>query len=262
MQTINSKWVFILGGSSGFGLATAQLMASKGYNLFIVHRNRKTQMQIFVDEVEKLIAMNVLVHHINVNAVDKESQVYVLKELRQVLGAEGKVKTVLHSLADGNLNPIIGFEKFLEEEDFMHTINSMGISFVTWTQLLYKNGFLENGSKIIGITSEGSQKVLPNYAAVGTAKSVLETASRYLAVEMAKFGITVNIINAGVADTPALRAIPNAKELLNQAISKNPFKRLTTPQDIANVVWLLSQDEASWINGVTIRADGGEQIVG
>ena len=59
-------------------------------------------------------------------------------------------------------------------------------------------------------------------------------------------------------DTPALRA--TAATSLSQARLRNPGGRLTTPEDIAGVIYLLSQDEASWINGELIRVDGGEHI--
>ena len=47
-----------------------------------------------------------------------------------------------------------------------------------------------------------------------------------------------------------------------QAVLRNPFGRLTTPRDVANVISLLSTDEAAWINGCVIRVDGGEHISG
>jgi NAD(P)-dependent dehydrogenase (short-subunit alcohol dehydrogenase family) len=54
--------------------------------------------------------------------------------------------------------------------------------------------------------------------------------------------------------------IPGSARMKAGARLRNPFARLTTPEDVANVVYLLSLDEARWINGALIRVDGGEHV--
>ncbi|MBT8179143.1 MAG: SDR family oxidoreductase, partial [Eudoraea sp.] len=65
---------------------------------------------------------------------------------------------------------------------------------------------------------------------------------------------------AGVTDTPSLRMIPGSELLLEDARKRNPLGRLTQPEDVANVVYLLSTGEASWITGTVIKVDGGESL--
>ena len=60
--------------------------------------------------------------------------------------------------------------------------------------------------------------------------------------------------------TQSFKIILRHVVLKNSAIKRNPFKRLTTPEDIANVVSLLSLKESNWINGTVIKADGGESL--
>ncbi|MEQ8240497.1 MAG: SDR family oxidoreductase [Cyclobacteriaceae bacterium] len=55
--------------------------------------------------------------------------------------------------------------------------------------------------------------------------------------------------------------IPNSDKLIKESIERNPYKRLTTPEDVANVVYLLCKPEADWINGTLIHVDGGEHLV-
>ena len=62
--------------------------------------------------------------------------------------------------------------------------------------------------------------------------------------------------------TPALAALPGSDQMKAQAQVRNPFHRLTTPSDVANTIYLLSLDEAAWVNGAVIRVDGGEHISG
>ncbi|MGM0453808.1 MAG: SDR family oxidoreductase [Thermodesulfobacteriota bacterium] len=98
------------------------------------------------------------------------------------------------------------------------------------------------------------------YAAISAAKAVLESVSRAMAVEFAPFGLRSNVIQAGITETPALQAIPGSERIRAQAGLRNPFGRLTTPADVADVIFLLCLDEAAWINGALICADGGERI--
>ncbi len=260
------NWVFILGGSSGFGLASAKLFAKKRYNIFIVHHDRKSRLKEVEIEFDKIRKTGVSFISINTNAITNDGQSLILKELKNHFNSTDKIDVFLHSIAYGNINPIINFKEdstqinTLSEENYLHTINAMGVSFFTWSKLLFDNGFFCHGSRIIGLTSEGSKKVMSGYSAVGAAKSVLESGCRYLAVELAPFGITTNLINAGVTDTPGLRAIPSYENIIKIAKEKNPFKRITKPDDVAKVIYLLSRKEASWINGEIIRVDGGEQI--
>ena len=115
-------------------------------------------------------------------------------------------------------------------------------------------------TRIISFTSEGSHKAWTNYAAVGAAKAALESLTRSIALEFAPYGIRANCIQAGVVDTQSLRRIPNVEQILKIAIARSPFKRLTTPEDVARVVGLLCSPEAGWINGAIIPVDGGVHI--
>ena len=92
------------------------------------------------------------------------------------------------------------------------------------------------------------------------AKVTLEAITRNIALEYAPFGIRANCIQAGVTDTASLRMIPGSDEIKKHSLLRNPFNRLTLPEDVANVVYLLSKDEAAWINGTIIPVDGGEHI--
>jgi NAD(P)-dependent dehydrogenase (short-subunit alcohol dehydrogenase family) len=156
-------------------------------------------------------------------------------------------------------NPVYS-DTLIEEEDMTRTIYSMGTSLLSWTQQLSQKKLFAKDARVLGLTSEGNTVAWRGYAAVSAAKVALESVSRSIAVEFAPQGIRSNIIQAGVTDTKALQAIPGSGRMKAVAKLKNPFKRLTTPEDVADVVSLVSRDEAHWINGALIRADGGEQI--
>ena len=136
----------------------------------------------------------------------------------------------------------------------------MAISLYDWTRSLFDKKLFAADARVISFTSEGNKKAFKSYAAVSAAKAALEAITRNIALEFAPVGIKANCIQAGVTDTEAFRMIPGHEALKKNTLNRNPFKRLTTPEDVANVVYLLSKDEAAWINGSIIIADGGEHI--
>jgi NAD(P)-dependent dehydrogenase (short-subunit alcohol dehydrogenase family) len=153
-------------------------------------------------------------------------------------------------------------QRLLDEDDFVQTIHAMGTSHLAWAQAVYERRLFGEDARILALTSEGNTVAWKGYAAVSAAKLALEGITRALAVELAPYGIRANVIQAGITDTPALRAIPGHERLRAHAHLRNPCGRLTTPRDIANVVYLLATEEASWINGALVRADGGEHVGG
>lgn len=150
----------------------------------------------------------------------------------------------------------------LDEGDFARTIHAMGTSLLGWARGLLDRGLFTADARVLGLTSEGNTVAWRGYAAVSAAKAALESLARSLAVELAPFGVRTNVIQAGVTDTPALRLIPGASRLRAHARLRNPFRRLTTTEDVAGVIALLATDEAAWINGALIRVDGGEHVSG
>lgn len=153
-------------------------------------------------------------------------------------------------------------QNLIGDEDVSQTIYNMGTSILSWVQDLHLKGLFSEDTRIFGLTSEGNEISWKGYAAVSAAKCALESIVRTIAREYAPFGIRANIIQPGITDTPALRLIPGSQHMKASAVKRNPFKRLTTPEDVANLIGILSLDEASWVNGSLIRVDGGEHISG
>jgi enoyl-[acyl-carrier protein] reductase I len=254
-------WALILGGSSGLGLATAKKLARHGMNICIVHRNSRIQESKITQEFNKIKDEGVQFKSFNMDAVNLEKQQDIIFELSQYLGEHGKIRTLVHSIAKGNLKPMIEDSKpSLKNDDFNLTINAMAISLYNWTKAVFEAKLFANDARIISFTSEGNTKAWKNYAAVSAAKAALEALTRNIALEFAPHGIRANCIQAGVTNTASLQMIPGHDKIIEETLKRNPFRRLTVPEDVANVVYLLSKDEASWINGSLILVDGGEHI--
>lgn len=257
----NNYWALILGGSSGLGLATAKKLAKHGMNICIVHRNSRAQEDSIDAEFKTIKKEGIQFKSYNIDAFKSEKREAVIAELKGEFGTKARIRTMVHSVAKGNLKPMISEgEPTLNSDDFHLTINAMGISLYDWTKAVFEADLFASDARIISFTSEGNTRAWKYYAAVSAAKVTLEAITRNIALEFAPHGIRANCIQAGVTDTAALRMIPGSDVLMEHSLVRNPYKRLTTPEDVANVVYLLSKDEASWINGCTIPVDGGEHI--
>ncbi len=255
-----NEWALILGGSSGLGLATAKKLAKHGMNICIVHRNSRFQQEEIENEFKKIAQENVNFISYNTDACRLDKRVYVIEDISQKIG-NGQIKILIHSIAKGNLKPMISdANPTLQTDDFQLTIQAMAISLYDWTKDIFKAKLFSNDARVISFTSEGNSKAWKNYAAVSAAKVTLEAITRNIALEFAPFGIRANCIQAGVTDTASLNMIPGSDEIKKYSLLRNPFHKLTLPEDIANVVYLLSKDEASWINGTIIPVDGGEHL--
>jgi enoyl-[acyl-carrier protein] reductase III len=260
-----TDWALILGASSGFGGAAAVELARHGMNILGVHLDRQATMPN-VQQISREIR-----HHgreavfYNMNAADAIKRLETLDDIKERFsGNTGHtVKVLLHSLAFGTLKPYIAKnpEDAITQAQMEMTLDVMAHSLVYWVQGLVSLQLMKRGGRVFALTSSGGHSMIPSYGAVSAAKAALESHIRQLAMELGPMGITANALMAGVTDTPALRKIPGAGDMLKVARAKNPGGRLTLPEDVANVIALLSEEHAGWVSGNVIGVDGGEDIV-
>ncbi len=291
--TGHNYYALILGGSSGLGLAAAQKLAAEGMNLCLVHRDRRSALPAFEAAVAQMRDLGVNVATVNRNALQSQQRQATVQELEELLNQRGgKLRLLLHAVSRGNLKrlaappsspvPPAGLadkdlqaaletlyrsstsgatsEPLLQGEDLRLTIEAMATSLWDWVQALLAAQLFAEDARILGLTSEGNQRAWPYYAAVSAAKVALEALIRAMARELAPHGLRSNVVQAGITDTPSLRLIPGSEQLKASALLRNPFGRLTTPRDVADVIALLCTDEARWVNGALIPVDGGERL--
>ena len=306
-------WAVILGGSSGFGLATAKRLARAGFNILIGHKDKEgtveTTIRPHFDEI-RAAGVKLVTH--NVNLFDDEGRGEVFESIAANAGA-GKVHLFMQSIAAGScrlmiedktpdfrgmaikgLAEALGLapdmvraavntafhekgcdalhtladsripyrDELLTDDDLQKTVFMMGYDYLLWGRELCKEGLLSKDARLVAMTSEGNEVAWKGYAAVSAAKTALEASCRAMAVELAPYGVSSYIVQAGITDTPAGNAIPNFDLMKAQARLRNPFHRLTTPEDIAETILGLCGPTLRWANGSIIRTDGGEAISG
>lgn len=263
-KQLEGLWAVILGGSSGFGLAAVEKLAKHGMNVAVLYRETAIIEKVVKPKLEKIAQVNnVNILPFNINALEETGRQKFVEVFTQGITTQKCVRLLLHSIARGNLKPVISKNKneVITAQDIAYTSYAMSNSLLDWARLLFNENLFCDDARIIGLTSAGAHKYWESYAAISIAKSSLQSLATYMAVEFGKFGIKTNLIHAGITETPSLKKIAHSDNLVQFAHEQNPLGRITKPADVADVIYLLCTPEAGWINGAVLHVDGGEHCL-
>lgn len=247
---LKDKHALVTGAARGFGRAIALRLAAEGVKIIVNYRRSISDAQKVVDEIKSgggdAIAIRADVGR--EDALDK-----LFSEIKE---RYGRLEIIV-------ANAAFGVPGSLMNATPRHWDITLAASARSLLDMARRAEPLMNGwGRIISITSDGGQKVIPGYGVVGPAKAALESLTRGLAYELAPKGILVNGVLAGLADTRSARSIPGAKDVIGHAKFHTPCGKMVEPDDIARVVTFLSSNEANMICGQFIVVDGGRNIVG
>ena len=257
-----SNWALILGASTGHGGATAISLAEKGYGIIGFHFDRGETKKEAEKTIEKVRQYNGgKCYYWNTNATSEETMHKYIPQIKEIIGDE-HLKLMLHSIAFGTTTNFFG-DKPVTQRQMDMTVHVMGNSLLYWTQKLLAADLIGDGSRILGLTSEGNYLAMEGYGPVSVAKVAMEAIIRQIGWELGELGITANAIQAGITPTRALTKITDRWETwVENTKKRNPMRRTTTPQDVANTIKLLLKPEADFINCSIIYCDGGEHRSG
>ena len=237
--------VLVTGGSRGIGRAIALRFAARGAKRVAIGYLRNDRAAEETAEELRAAGTEPILVRGNVTSERVLEQVEAL----------GPLDVLVHNAATGVIRPALETEP--KHWEWTLTANAralLDLARVTVPQM-------QPGSSIVGISSLGAQRVLENYALVGTSKAALESLVRYLAVELAPIGIRVNGVSAGVVETDALKHFPNREEMLEHSTKRTPVGRLVEPEDVADAVEFLCSPAATMVCGQTLIVDGGFSLL-
>ncbi len=241
-MSLQGKVAIVTGSSRGIGRAIAERLGRDGADVVVTYAGNQAKAEEVVQTIASTGAKAFAIR------VDMRKLEDVQSFFEKAIAQFGKVDILVNNAAGVNLFKPTA-EMTVEEYNSMFDI-TRGVYFA----LQQATHHLADGGRIISISSSGTAMAIPASGAYAGCKAAIEHFSAALAKELGVRGITVNTVSPGVTATDGLVLAP---EQVNQMIAQTPLGRLGQPADIADVVALLVSDDARWITGQSIRANGG-----
>jgi 3-oxoacyl-[acyl-carrier protein] reductase len=242
MASLSGKVAIVTGSSRGIGRAVAERLGHDGANVVVTYAGNQAKGE---EVVQKIISFGSKAIAISVDMRKLED---VRALFQTALTQFGKIDILVNNAAGVNVfKPTAAMTE--DEYNSMFDI-TRGVYFA----LQQAAHHLADNGRIVSISTSGTAMAIPAGGAYAASKAAIEHFSTALAKELGMRGITVNTVSPGVTETDGLVL---EREQINQMIAQTPLGRLGQPADIADAVALLVSDDARWITGQSIRANGG-----
>jgi enoyl-[acyl-carrier protein] reductase I len=167
---------------------------------------------------------------------------------------------VVHAIGFSDKNELRGRFMDTSLDNFLTTMNISVYSFVAVAQRAA--AMMPDGGSLLTLTYLGAERVIPHYNVMGVAKSALETAVKYLAVDLGRDNIRVNAISAGPIKTLAASGIGDFRYIMKWNEYNAPLKRNVTIEDVGGAGLYMLSDLSSGVTGETHHVDAGYHVVG
>lgn len=244
----NKPTALVTGGSSGIGFAIAGRFAREGYRTIITGRN--------IPKLEKAAAE--LGENVMGIPFDMDDLAQMPNFVAGLKEQYGRIDVLVNN---AGINQKKAFTE-TSNDDFQRIIltNQTGLFALTREVVKVMLEQEEKGN-IVHISSMAAHYGIPKVISYTAAKTALEGMTRSMAVDLSPLGVRVNCVAPGFIKTPmSSKALDNDPERKNKVLSRTPMRKLGTPEEVANVVYFLASNEASFITGEIIKVDGGNSI--
>lgn len=244
MATNENRTALVTGASRGIGASIAERLAADGFNVIVNYAGSEAATHQIVEKIEtaggKAIAAQ----------ADVSDAVAVKRMFDSAETAFGGIDILINNAGIMKLAPIADSDDALFDTHV--AINFKG----TFNLLREAANRLRDGGAIVNLSTSVVGLKLETYGVYAATKAAVETMTGIMAKELRGRSITVNTVAPGPTATQ-LFLDGKPQEVVDRMSKMPPLERLGTPQDIANVVAFLAGPDAAWVNGQTLRANGG-----
>ncbi|MGX1971900.1 1-cyclohexenylcarbonyl-CoA reductase [Streptomyces kronopolitis] len=241
----------ITGASRGIGRALALTLARQGGTVVVNYKKNAELAEKTVADIEEAGGRGIAVQ------ADVETTEGVTALFDEVAERYGRLDHFVSNAAASVFKNILDLGQHHLDRSYAMNLRP----FVLGAQQAVK--LMDGGGRIVALSSYGSVRAYPTYAALGGMKAAIEAWVRYMAVEFAPYGINVNAVNGGLIDSDSLayfygiEGMPDMRGVLDRI----PAGRPGTVQEMADTVAFLLGEGAGYITGQTLVVDGGLSVV-
>lgn len=239
-----NKVAIVTGASRGIGAAVAERLARDGFTVVVNYAGSQAAAEALVRKIEAA-GGRVLAAQGDIANPDAVKRMFDAAE-----AAFGGVDVLVNNAGIMTLAPLAQSDEAMFDRQI--AVNLKG-SFNTMREAARR---LRDGGRIINFSSSVVGLLQPTYGVYAATKAAIEAMTSVLAKEMRGRGITVNAVAPGPTATD-LFLDGKSPELVERLAKLAPLERLGTPDDIAATVAFLAGPDGAWINGQTLRANGG-----
>tara|TARA_X000001036_G_scaffold14811_1_gene12497 strand:+ start:714 stop:1454 length:741 start_codon:yes stop_codon:yes gene_type:complete len=244
---LENKTAIVTGGGSGFGAGIADLFSKNGANVIVADIN----IESATDVANQVGGMPVQVDVSDAKSVESMKST--------ILENNTKIDILINNAGTTHLPAPM--ETISENEfDKVFEVNCKSVYLMAREFLPH---FKQNKSGVIlNVASTAGVSPRPNLNWYNASKGWMILASKTMAVELAPFGIRVNVINPVAGETPLLKSFlgEDTPEMRAKFLSTIPLGRFSLPGDIASAAMFLCSEAASMITGASLEIDGGRTI--
>ena len=244
MNTSSKKVAIVTGSSRGIGAAIAERLAHDGFAVVVNYSGNAAPAHALVDKITQQGGSAVAVQ------ADVSDSAAVRQLFKTTLDTFGGVDVLVNNAGIMALAPLGDTDD--ATFDRLLAINVKG----TFNTLREATKHLRDGGRIVNFSSSVTALLQPTYSIYAATKAAVEAMTSVLAKELRGRNITINAVAPGPTATDLfLNGKP--QEVIDRLAKLAPLERLGEPADIAAVVSFLSGPDGAWINGQTLRANGG-----
>jgi NAD(P)-dependent dehydrogenase (short-subunit alcohol dehydrogenase family) len=247
------KIALVTGGSNGIGRSTALELAKRGIGVVLTYHNAQENAENLVKEITENYATKAVALKLDLS--QKSSFADFTHLLQTQLAKLWQSKTFNYLINNGGIGGGMMFTEMTEDYfDKIFKTNFKGPFFLTQTL----SPLLEDGSRIVNVSSNSSYSAPPGFSAYGPSKAALTSWTRYLAKELAPQQIRVNSVSPGpVLTNLGDGAFAKHPEYIQPLADQTALGRIAEAQDIARVIVQLLSDDFGWVTAQDIEVSGG-----